>query len=76
MIEYTSDLGGIAPDQLGGPFFVGWPDPRLMPASGVALRNYHRQSGDRRLRRDAESQQVWANPEERRFVLDAANYIE
>ena len=27
MIEYTSDLAGITPDQLEGPFFAGWPNP-------------------------------------------------
>ena len=27
MIEYRSSAAGITPDQLTGPFFVGWPDP-------------------------------------------------
>lgn len=26
MIEYRSSVSGIAPDQLAGPFFVGWPN--------------------------------------------------
>lgn len=27
MIEYTTSLEGITPDQLRGPFFSGWPNP-------------------------------------------------
>ncbi|MDJ0959479.1 MAG: GNAT family N-acetyltransferase [Acidimicrobiia bacterium] len=35
MIEYRTNVDGITPDQLEGPFFVGWPNP---PSPATHLR--------------------------------------